>query len=50
MNYYNEIKNTLLENEINRKIKHYSINKSDLSAYYSVGKCLVKLENTMVKG
>ena len=40
MNYYNEIKNTLLENEINRKIKNYSINKSDLSAYYSVGKML----------
>ena len=31
MNYYNEI---------NRKVKNYSINKSDLNAYYNVGKIL----------
>lgn len=30
MNYYNEIKNELINNEINRKVKNYSINKSDL--------------------
>ena len=40
MNYYNEIKNELLNNEINRKVKNYSINKSDLSTYYNVGKIL----------
>ena len=40
MNYYNEIKNELLNNEINRKVKTYSINKSDLNAYYNVGKIL----------
>ena len=40
MNYYNEIKNELINNEINRKIKNYSINKSDLNAYYNVGKML----------
>ena len=40
MNYYNEIKNELLNNEINRKVKNYSINKSDLNAYYNVGKML----------
>ena len=40
MNYYNEIKNELINNEINRKIKSYSINKSDLSTYYNVGKML----------
>ena len=40
MNYYNEIKNELINNEINRKVKNYSINKSDLSTYYNVGKML----------
>jgi len=40
MNYYNEIKNELLNNEINRKVKNYSINKSDLNTYYNVGKML----------
>ena len=40
MNYYNEIKNELINNEINRKVKNYSINKSDLNTYYNVGKLL----------
>ena len=40
MNYYNEIKNELINNEINRKVKNYSINRSDLSTYYNVGKIL----------
>ncbi len=40
MNYYNEIKNELINNEINRKVKKYSINKSDLATYYNVGKIL----------
>lgn len=40
MNYYNEIKSELLNNEINRTIKNYSINKSDLTTYYNVGKML----------
>ena len=29
MNYYNDIKQELINNEINRKVKNYSINKSD---------------------
>ena len=40
MNYYNEIKSELINNEINRKVKNYSINKSDLTTYYNVGKML----------
>ena len=40
MNYYNEIKNQLISNEINRKVKNYSINRSDLNTYYNVGKLL----------
>ena len=38
MNYYNEIKQELINNEINRKVKNYSINKSDLNAYYNAKK------------
>ena len=40
MNYYNKIKNELINNEINRKVKSYSINRSDLTTYYNVGKML----------
>lgn len=40
MNYYNDIKHELINNEINRKVKNYSINKSDLNTYYKVGKIL----------
>ena len=40
MNYYNEIKNELINNEITKKIKDYSKNRSDLTTYYNVGKLL----------
>lgn len=40
MNYYEEIKQELINNEINRRVKTYSINKSDLNIYYNVGKML----------
>jgi predicted nuclease of restriction endonuclease-like (RecB) superfamily len=40
MNYYAEIKNELINNELNRQVKNYSINKSDLNTYYNVGKIL----------
>ena len=40
MNYYNEIKNKLIDNEIIKKVKDYSKNKSDLNTYYNVGKLL----------
>ncbi len=42
MNYYNEIKIELMNNEINRKVKNYSINRSDLNTYYNVGKLLLE--------
>jgi len=41
MNYYNEIKNELINNEIYKKVKDYSKNRSDLNTYYNVGKILV---------
>ena len=40
MNYYNEIKNELINNEITKKVKDYSKNRSDLTTYYNVGKLL----------
>ena len=50
MNYYNEIKSELLNNEINRKVKNYSVNKSDLDAYYNVGKMLSEADNHYGEG
>lgn len=40
MNYYEQIKNKLINNEINKKAKNYSINKCDLNTYYNVGKMI----------
>ena len=40
MNYYNEIKDKLIKNEISRKVRDYYANKSDLNTYYEVGKLL----------
>ena len=42
MNYYDEIKNELINNEITKKVKDYSKNKSDLNTYYNVGKLLAE--------
>ena len=39
-NYYKEIKRELINNEVNRKIKDYSINRNDLNTRYNVGKML----------
>ena len=33
MNYYNEIRKQLINNEITKKVKDYSKNKSDLDSY-----------------
>ena len=44
MNYYNEIKNTLVKNEIYKKVKDYSKNKSDLNAYFEVGRLIVEAQ------
>ena len=40
MNYYEEIKVRLIDNEATKKVKDYSKNKSDLDTYYYVGKML----------
>ena len=45
MNYYNEIKNRLIDNEVYKRVKDYSKNRKDLSTYYEVGKLLYKARN-----
>ena len=39
-NYYNEIKNELINNEIYKRVKDYSKNRNELSVYYNVCKLL----------
>ena len=44
MNYYNEIKNRLIDNEIYKQVKDYSKNKNDLNTYYEVGRLLIEAQ------
>ena len=44
MNYYTEIKDTLIKNEMYKQAKDYSKNKSDLQTYYKVGKLLIEAQ------
>ena len=44
MNYYNEIKKELIDNEVYKRIKDYSKNKYELERYYNVGKLLVEAQ------
>ena len=43
-NYYNEIKNELINNEVYKKVKDYSKNRNELSTYYNVGKILIEAQ------
>ena len=44
MNYYNEIKNKIIDNEIYKKVKDYSKNRNDLETYYEIGRLLVEAQ------
>ena len=44
MDYYKEIKNELINNEVIKKVKNYSINKSDLMTYYNVGRLIIEAQ------
>ena len=44
MNYYNEIKKEFINNEVYKKAKDYSKNRSDLNAYYNVGRLIVEAQ------
>ena len=41
MDYYKEIKNELVNNEVYKRVKDYSKNRHELESYYKVGKLLV---------
>ena len=45
MNYCEEIKNELMNNEFNKQVKDYSKNKYELQRYYNVGKLLLEAGN-----
>ncbi len=45
MDYYVEIKEQLLNNEINKRVKDYRKNVGDLNTYYNVGKMLNEAGN-----
>ena len=44
MNYYNKIKQELVNNEIIKKVKDYSKNKSNLETYFNVGELIVEAQ------
>ena len=44
MNYYNEIKNKLIDNEVYKRVKDYSKNRNELSTYYEVGRLLIEAQ------
>ena len=44
MNYYNEIKNKLINNEVYKIVKDYSKNRNELCTYYNVDKLLVEAQ------
>ena len=50
MDYYESIKEKLINNELNKKVKNYSINRSDLDTYYNVGKILAQAGKHYGKG
>ena len=50
MNYYEEIKNEFINNEINKKVKNYLINRKDLETRYNVGKLLSEAGNKYGEG
>ena len=49
MNYYNEIKEVFVKNEIYKKVKDYSKNKSDLNSYYEVGRLIVEAQGGEIR-
>ena len=49
MNYYNEIKTELINNEITKKVKDYSKNRSDLNTIIMLVNYFLKQVNIMEK-
>ena len=49
MNYYSEIKKELINNEITKKVKDYSKNRSDLNTYYNVGRLITEAQGGLTR-
>ena len=49
MNYYDGIKKEFINNEVYKKAKDYSKNRSDLMTYFNVGKLLVEAQGGELK-
>lgn len=51
MNFYDQIKGLLISNEIYKRVRDYSKNKSDVETYYNVEKLIIEIlwiwENSM---
>ena len=45
-NYYNEIKEQLINFEVYKKVKEYSKNRKELETYYNVGKLIIEAQKT----
>ncbi len=45
MNYYNEIKNKLIDNEIYAKVKDYSKERNRVITYFEIGRLLNEAGN-----
>ena len=50
MDYYNSIKELLIDNELTKKAKDYSKNRSEVLTYYNVGKLLKEAGNYYGEG
>ena len=49
MNYYNEIKNKIIDNEIYAKVKDYSKERHKVITYFEIGKLLnLEVANTEI--
>lgn len=49
-NYYNEIKQKLIDNEIYTKVKDYSKERNRVNTYYEVGRLLSEADKQYGKG
>ena len=44
MDYYNEIKNEIIDIETYKRVKDYSKNKKELDGYYKIGKLIIEAQ------
>ncbi|MGM9878873.1 MAG: PDDEXK nuclease domain-containing protein [Bacilli bacterium] len=49
MNYYEQIKDLFVRNEVYKRVKDYSKNRSEVEIYYNVGKLLVEAQGGHVR-